>query len=333
MDNPIISIVVPVYNVEKYLDRCIESILAQSFKDFELILVNDGSSDSSAFICDKYKGMDKRVKVIHKENGGLSDARNKGIEIATGKYIGFVDSDDYIDKDMYLQLYELIEMHSADIAICDAVLVSDFEQPKFKNARNVRVLTKEQALKDMICTKTISVNAWNKLYKINLFDTIKYPKGMLYEDLDTTYKLIDLSNTIVISDAQKYAYVQRIGSIMNSTGYFMRVDKVKIISDMLAYFDARKFGCEYERYIAGIFMYLMNDIYKMAVAKKLSKNTEYLEALKELYQSRHNQLKSNAYMRKKEKCVMRLAVKHTKILEWFYCDIRKLWEKIRKGTP
>lgn len=115
---PVISVIVPIYNVEKYLPRCIESILNQSFKEFELILVDDGSSDNSGKICDIYAEKDERVKVIHKENGGVSSARNVGIKAVNGEYIGFVDPDDYIDREMYKNLYELCENNNCDIGIC-----------------------------------------------------------------------------------------------------------------------------------------------------------------------------------------------------------------------
>ena len=124
-NRPIISIIVPVYNVESYLERCIESILNQSFKEFELILVNDGSTDSCKDICNEYKTKDKRIKVIHKENGGLSSARNAGLDIARGKYIGFVDSDDFINKDMYKTLFNTIQDNNSDMIICDYYKVNE----------------------------------------------------------------------------------------------------------------------------------------------------------------------------------------------------------------
>ncbi|HEL7541574.1 TPA: glycosyltransferase, partial [Enterococcus faecalis] len=126
---PKISIIVPVYNVEKYLEKCVRSILAQTFTDFELILVDDGSPDSSGAMCDQFAEQDERVKVIHKENGGLSDARNAGIEIATGEYLGFVDSDDYIADDMYELLYTNIVKEDADLSICGIYDVYEGKEP------------------------------------------------------------------------------------------------------------------------------------------------------------------------------------------------------------
>lgn len=129
---PKISIIVPVYNVEKYLEKCVRSILAQTFTDFELILVDDGSPDSSGAMCDQFAEQDQRVKVIHKENGGLSDARNAGIEIATGEYLGFVDSDDYIADDMYELLYTNIVKEDADLSICGIYDVYEGKEPIVK---------------------------------------------------------------------------------------------------------------------------------------------------------------------------------------------------------
>lgn len=134
---PKISIIVPVYNVEKYLEKCVRSILAQTFTDFELILVDDGSPDSSGAMCDQFAEQDQRVKVIHKENGGLSDARNAGIEIATGEYLGFVDSDDYIADDMYELLYTNIVKEDADLSICGIYDVYEGKEPVEKQQQYI----------------------------------------------------------------------------------------------------------------------------------------------------------------------------------------------------
>ncbi|MFR2551722.1 MAG: glycosyltransferase [Clostridioides difficile] len=143
---PKISIIVPVYNVEKYLEKCVRSILAQTFTDFELILVDDGSLDSSGAMCDQFAEQDQRVKVIHKENGGLSDARNAGIELATGEYLGFVDSDDYIADDMYELLYTNIVKEDADLSICGIYDVYEGKEPVEKQQQYI-VLDKVAAMK------------------------------------------------------------------------------------------------------------------------------------------------------------------------------------------
>lgn len=158
---PKISIIVPVYNVEKYLEKCVRSILAQTFTDFELILVDDGSPDSSGAMCDQFAKQDERVKVIHKENGGLSDARNAGIEIATGEYLGFIDSDDYIADDMYELLYTNIVKEDADLSICGIYDVYEGKEPVEKQQQYI-VLDKVAAMKMILEAKVVSVHAVNK---------------------------------------------------------------------------------------------------------------------------------------------------------------------------
>lgn len=175
---PKISIIVPVYNVEKYLERCLDSILSQSFNAFELILVNDGSTDNSYKICEKYSYNDKRIKLINKENGGLSSARNAGIEASQGEYIGFIDSDDYIDKFMYEILYNYAEKNKSDIVICKYKKVDanfgmnenlnyNVEEINYSNFQALNQLYEENNIEFVVM--------WNKLYKRSLFDNIKFP--------------------------------------------------------------------------------------------------------------------------------------------------------------
>jgi len=211
-----ISIIVPVYNVEKYLKECIESILSQTYKNIEIILIDDGSTDNSGKICDEYLKKDSRVKVIHKENGGLSDARNTGIEIASGKYIGFVDSDDYIAKDMYDFLYQNIKRKNAEISGCNRFLVYENKIEIYGKKECYEVMDSQRAIQ-MLCTiGYIGASAYTKLYEAKLFKDIRYPKGKINEDMYTTYKLFDKANRIVYDATPKYYYRQRSGSITNS---------------------------------------------------------------------------------------------------------------------
>lgn len=209
-----ISIIVPVYNVEQYLRKCVDSILAQTFTDFEVILVDDGSPDNSGAICDEYAKLDSRVRVIHKENGGLSDARNAGIEIAKGKYLGFVDSDDFIDKDMYEILYNDITSYKADISSIEIVSVYD-EKYHYKNLPKKKVLlNQEEAVKAVLEGTQLYAYAWNKLYRREIFDKVRFFKGKTFED---AYIIIDIllqSERIVVSNDEKYFYLQRVDSIM-----------------------------------------------------------------------------------------------------------------------
>lgn len=215
-----ISVIVPVYKVEEYLDRCINSILNQTFKKFELILVDDGSPDKCGLICDKYAQKDSRIKVIHKDNEGLSAARNSGIEIAKGEYIAFVDSDDYIDKRMYEELYNVAINNKSDIVICDYQKIysnNESDNCKSVNTYKVENLSKTQALSRLYdADSSAYIVAWNKLYKKSLFDKLRYPIGRLYEDEFITYKLLYYSNNITYLPLKLYYYMQREGSITSS---------------------------------------------------------------------------------------------------------------------
>ena len=315
-----ISIIVPVYKVEKYLSKCIESILAQTFQDFELILVDDGSPDLCGDICEEYALKDSRIKVLHKENGGLSDARNAGIELAQGEYLAFIDSDDYVAPDMYETLYSLAQEYQAEIAVCNAVLVDETVEPVYKDSSELYVMKSEEALKQMIFNRLFAVNAWNKIYRRELFSGIRYPKGMLYEDFATTYKLIDRCKSIVYTPSQKYAYVQRAGSIMGQTGYKMKADKVIIVSEMIEYLQGKQ---DFDLLFAGAVASLLNDVYKMAVSGNLTTCKDYTLELKILLQRYKRQFKANKYLMNKDKMILKMAVRHKKLLQFLYTKVRR----------
>lgn len=239
MCEELISIIVPVYNVEKYLDRCLTSIVNQTYQNLEIILVDDGSTDDSGKKCDEWAEKDKRIKVIHKENGGLSDARNVGIKQATGILIGFVDSDDYIDEKMYEILAEDLKKYDADIAICNVqevdengTCLSSFVKNK---KEDMRVLEKEEALYLLVEDAIIQSFAWNKLYKIELFEGIEYPKGKKLEDRATTYRLFDKAKKVVDDKRKTYDYVQRNGSIMHNLNRSLILDELEAIQERQEY--------------------------------------------------------------------------------------------------
>lgn len=211
-----ISIIVPVYKVEKYLEKCVDSILAQTFTDFELILVDDGSPDNSGAICDEYAKRDARVKVVHKENGGLSSARNAGIEVAQGKYLGFIDSDDYIADDMYEILYNNIIREDADLSICGIFHVYDGKKPVEKPNKYM-ILNRDEATVLIFHGNQISDHAVNKLYKKSIFSEVRYPEGMYHEDSFTIVGILDECKKIVIDTRQKYYYYHRDDSITSQT--------------------------------------------------------------------------------------------------------------------
>lgn len=216
-----LSIIVPIYNVEAYLPRCIDSILAQTFTDFELILVDDGSPDRCGQLCDAYARQDPRIRVIHKKNGGLSDARNAGLDIATGRYIGFIDSDDSIAPQMYQRLISLLEAHQADIAATGFQNRTHDEQvlSTYPQLPNVGIYHHRDLINDFYpdIKWTIFPSACNKVYRRELFDDLRYPVAMLYEDSRILLPLFDRCDTIVVDTEHHYFYyVQRDGSIMNA---------------------------------------------------------------------------------------------------------------------
>lgn len=227
--NELVSIIVPVYKVEDYIQRCVDSILRQTYKNLEIILVEDGSPDNSGIICDAYAKLDGRVKVIHKKNGGLSDARNVGIENALGAYITFLDSDDWIHDDYINHLYKLLKRTNSDISMCNYVKTSVenigedvYDEGDFYEYSNIDALS--QLKGDF---KILMVVACCKLYKRNLFDQIRFPVGRIHEDEFTTYKLIYKANKIAQSKAALYFYWMRDNSIMGS-GFNIRywIDKL-----------------------------------------------------------------------------------------------------------
>lgn len=208
-----ISIIVPVYKVEKYLKKCLDSILAQTFRDFELILVDDGSPDNSGRICDEYAKKDARVRVLHKDNGGLSSARNAGIEVAKGNYIGFIDSDDYIAADMYQTLYDLLNDHDADMSVVGMIDVYENREIIVKESKKIEVLEQKKAIQAVLDSTDVYAYAVNKLYKKSLFYDIRYPVGKIVEDAFVIMDLLLQCNKIVTTTEQKYYYYRRADSI------------------------------------------------------------------------------------------------------------------------
>lgn len=224
-----ISIIVPVYNVQLYLKDCLSSILNQSFADFELILINDGSTDNSGKICDEYAAQDGRIKVIHKQNGGPGGARNAGLDIARGDYIMFCDSDDLYDADMAEYLLNALQKNSCDISMCGLRLISD---TKILEERIVykpeRILKGVDLFREYFCNDMLISSPVNKLYKREVFNNLRYPEGMIYEDRYLSIEMF-LNNSVYACGESKYNYYMRSGSIINSPFSEKRMDFLKVI--------------------------------------------------------------------------------------------------------
>ena len=234
-----ISVIIPVYNVEEYLPKCIESVRNQTYGNLEIILVDDGSTDRCSIICKQYAALDTRIKVIHKENGGLSDARNTGMEASSGDFLAFVDSDDWIDEDMYEVLYSLAAEYEADVAICRVREVSKKEIVD-QSTNDIVVCNAVEALTLMVTKDNnykLEHGITNKLIKKELIQNFRFPVGKLVEDLYFTPPLIYASEKCVYIDAAKYNYLtDREDSIMNA-----KVSEKMIANELDGYQELERF--------------------------------------------------------------------------------------------
>ena len=230
----LVSIIIPVYNVERYLKKCIDSVINQTYANLEIILVDDGSPDGCGDICDDYAKKDKRIRVIHKVNGGLSDARNAGIDAATGDYIAFVDSDDYVASDYAELLYKACIEANADISCCSYYRVYGQKKIKAPKPSTIIGLTNIEALRDIFLANSLcEVMTWNKLYRRSLFtdNDIRFPVGKVHEDNYTTYKLFYFANKVQFIGTPRYFYLQRSESIMGRQFDKVRLDALEAVSE------------------------------------------------------------------------------------------------------
>lgn len=224
-----ISVIVPSYNVAPYLRRCVNSLIGQTYKDLEIILVNDGSVDSTGELCDELSGLDSRIRVIHKENGGLSDARNAGIDIARGDFYSFIDGDDFIEPDAY-------EIMAAEMKDPEVSIVSGgfFNTDIGGNTRifvspQRQYLTKEKAFMELFVGKNyITQSSCNKLFRSSLFEGIRYKKGIVNEDMEILPRLLDAGGNVVLLDKAVYHYIKKPGSITSSDYSMERYRAIEI---------------------------------------------------------------------------------------------------------
>lgn len=250
MSLPLISIIVPVYKVEAFLPRCVDSILSQTYSNIEVILVDDGSPDRCGQICDDYASRDVRVKVIHKPNGGLSSARNAGIEIASGEYITFVDSDDWVDIDSYERLYGLIEKYDTQMACAGRydAQESGEETPGLCPEKEEAVSGEELASR-IFRWENIDTAAWDKIYHRSLFSEIRYPVGVIGEDLPVSYRLALKAGKCALGNFSFYHYYHRQGSITTSKiserDFYFPESAMKIYEDICLNYPAIQDSARY----------------------------------------------------------------------------------------
>lgn len=238
MESPLISVIVPIYKVEKYLDRCVESIVNQTYKNLEIILVDDGSPDNCPLMCDSWKEKDNRIKVVHKENGGLSDARNAGIPVATGEYVTFIDSDDWIESNAFEEMLEQLIVNDCDVCSCGVKMVWDngHEKP-LTDSHSMMVYENTEKILEAFLSGVIIQTVWNKLYRKSVISDVFFPVGKIYEDEFWSWKVMAKSNRLVCIDNCFYNYYQNDSSIMHGGSNFKPLlyaesgnEKVKYIS-------------------------------------------------------------------------------------------------------
>lgn len=282
---PKISVIVPVYNVEKYLPHCLDSIINQSYTNLEIILIDDGSSDNCPEICDKYAEKDRRIIVIHKRNGGLSDARNTGIESATGEYLAFVDGDDYIAVNMYEILEKRIIGDRADIAVCNFLYVN--EQGELLQEKNYNLPILNKCLESRNAIKKLSgpkswyyVTAWNKLYHREIFDGLRFPKGKYHEDEFVIHHIIQKCGRISCVQDPLYYYVQRDKSITSEQFSLRRMDIADALIDRYYFAKRHKYKELKDNSAATLSTYLWK-------WKKYIKNND-------IYVERYNEIQDKA---------------------------------------
>lgn len=300
--NDLISVIVPVFNTELYVKRCVNSIIKQTYENIQIIIVNDGSTDNSGEICRSLSKGDKRIQLIEKPNGGLSDARNAGIAEAEGEFLAFVDSDDYIHPEMIEIMHKTIIENDADISVCNFLYVDDLgneikkmnEQMPIKN----RIMDTNHVLNEMFNPKGYYyVVAWNKLYRKKLFNHIRYAVGKIHEDEFIIHHLLGESNSIACTSSALYYYVQRDESIMKTPSFQSRLNNVEAVLDRARF--CEKNG--YRDYIGNLYVMLcdrMSALYSFSSKSKGQKRT--MKKVRKLILKNHRYLK---YCTSKQKCI------------------------------
>ena len=276
--NDLISIIVPVYNVEDYLDKCINSIINQTYTNIEIIIINDGSTDNSYEICKSYK--DKRIKLYSIKNKGLSGARNYGISKSKGKYLAFVDSDDYIEKDYIEVLYNNLIKEDADLSCCSLYEVFKNEIKNKSKKDKYYVMNSYETIEKTFTDEGLNVYVWNKLYKKELFKNIKFPVNKNSEDIYVMHEIISSCKKIVYESIPKYYYVQRKNSIVNNINK-INIDSIEASLHAVNYLKNNK---ELQRY---------------AIKNYLNTRLRYYKKL--LYSNKEDKTIRNDYLRELKK--------------------------------
>lgn len=315
MDEKLVSVIIPAYNIEDYIGRCLDSIISQTYKNLEIIVVDDGSRDHTGEILDNYAKKDRRIKVIHKENGGVSSARNKGIEAAEGDYIGFIDGDDLIESEMYKTLVDLLEEENADIAHCGYQMVFPDRVDYYHNTGKKKIQTTEEGLKDLLSGEMIEPGLVNKLYKKELIKNCRLNETVkINEDLLMNYQLFKLSQKSVYYDITPYSYMIRSSSATGANSLIKkREDALRVLNQIKDdCINNNLLSIIYKRYI-----YLL-----MAICRDDLKDRSYIEYQKKQRKQLKKELKTDIF----KSCIP----KKLKYMSLFSCYLPHIMKVIYK---
>ena len=315
MDEKLVSVIIPAYNIEDYIGRCLDSIISQTYKNLEIIVVDDGSRDYTGEILDNYAKKDRRIKVIHKENGGVSSARNKGIEAAEGDYIGFIDGDDLIEPEMYKTLVDLLEEENADIAHCGYQMVFPDRIDYYHNTGKKKIQTTEEGLKDLLSGEMIEPGLVNKLYKKELIKNCRLNETVkINEDLLMNYQLFKLSQKSVYYDITPYSYMIRSSSATGANSLITkREDSLRVLNQIKDdCINNNLLSIIYKRYI-----YLL-----MAICRDGLKDKSYMKYQKKQRKQLKKELKTDIF----KSCIP----KKLKYMSLFSCYLPHIMKVIYK---
>lgn len=315
MDEKLVSVIIPAYNIEDYIGRCLDSIISQTYKNLEIIVVDDGSRDHTGEILDNYAKKDRRIKVIHKENGGVSSARNKGIEAAEGDYIGFIDGDDLIESEMYKTLVDLLEEENADIAHCGYQMVFPDRIDYYHNTGKKKIQTTEEGLKDLLSGEMIEPGLVNKIYKKELIKNCRLDETVkINEDLLMNYQLFKLSQKSVYYDITPYSYMIRSSSATGANSLITkREDALRVLNQIKDdCINNNLLSIIYKRYI-----YLL-----MAICRDDLKDRSYIEYQKKQRKQLKKELKTDIF----KSCIP----KKLKYMSLFSCYLPHIMKVIYK---
>ena len=323
MDEKLVSVIIPAYNIEDYIGRCLDSIISQTYKNLEIIVVDDGSRDYTGEILDNYAKKDRRIKVIHKENGGVSSARNKGIEAAEGDYIGFIDGDDLIEPEMYKTLVDLLEEENADIAHCGYQMVFPDRIDYYHNTGKKKIQTTEEGLKDLLSGEMIEPGLVNKLYKKELIKNCRLNETVkINEDLLMNYQLFKLSQKSVYYDITPYSYMIRSSSATGANSLITkREDSLRVLNQIKDdCINNNLLSIIYKRYI-----YLL-----MAICRDGLNDNSYMKYQKKQRKQLKKELKTDVF----KSCIPK-KLKYMSLFSCYFPHIMKIIYKmydLKTGT-